>query len=255
MFPYLRTVGSSLILRDLENLTTLDGGFAALETVDEYVHVKYMPDLQYVTNGFSQLDKIGASLGITDNPGLLTVSNGFQRLRIIGKTLHIKKNPSLHTIGPFPQLESITDNLRIEVNDALIRVNAAFPELTFLGKMLSIANNPDLEDLDMMAPNLTQLGLNTGQLNVSFRIQNNPSLTTLTGAFPKLQKIYGRVFIYDNPLLTNLTALDNIVCHGGIYDDTIAYCEGCSDTFCRCRAANVTTRPHLIAASIYTMLG
>lgn len=105
-------------------------------------------------------------------------------------------------------------------------LSISMPALTHIEQGL-VFENIDTRNLGSnVAPRLTFIGPNS--LGVSLRIESNQYLNSLGSGFPVLTELPGRLYIRNNPALTDFSGLDNLICHGGIYnDDPNTYCQNC----------------------------
>ena len=156
----------------------------------------------------------------------------FENLLSINRFLEIKQ-VNINYENAFPKLRKIGDDLKIR-HSYPNSLSNAFPNLTEIG------NYQDYWSLDITLDSSTSLDNAFPELEKIGSLWNNDSLTlslyikgdqleSLGTAFQSLRRIPGVIAF--GSTITNFTALDNLECHGGIYNNSdkpsINYCEHC----------------------------
>lgn len=241
-------------LEGLNNLTTVNGELS-LHNNSSLQTLEALSNLKRIT-GTAEIGP-GGKLWIQENP-LLTDLTGLNNLEIVQK-IQISNNEGLTSLSGLENVTVIdgksvnTSNyLQISGNNSLTSLNGLH-NLTSLGYYdaasetnsgdLEISNNPALENLSELNAltkvysgltvnsneNLESLeGLeNLSIIGGSLIIGENDRMNSLNG-LNNLSKMglysnfYQIIWIYDNPLLSNLTALSNLQ----TMDDSSIWIEG-----------------------------
>ncbi len=197
----ITNIGGSLKIECNAYLSALNG-LDNLESVGEEVYIEGNPLLNNI-QALSNLSYIGGNLTITNNPLLVSLL-GLEKIVQIGGKLWIEDNVSLQTLHGL-------DNL------------------THTGGLVRISANQNLQNLD----GLSSLELISGSLVIGgtghLGSIGNPSLTNITG-LSQLTIIEGSLQVENNISLTSLSGLDNIL-PGSISDlsvygnSLLSHCE------------------------------
>ena len=104
------------------------------------------------------------------------------------------------TAMEFPELDTVGGEFLVLRNNELDDIDSdSFSALMFVGDKFTISFNPELATI--VFDNLETVGT-AYATNDNFDIQDNDKLTTVS--FSDLETVYGRVWVWDNPLLTTL---------------------------------------------------
>ena len=227
------------ILTGFDNLSTVGGWFAISNTnapnFPLFPNLNFIGERIQITNnsGFTAIDIHNVSstnmdrIIVEGNPFLSTLL-GPEHITYLSGQLGISGNPLLVFTG-FTDLETINGSLTIEGTTASSFPD--FPNLTFIGAAIAISNNLGVSSIDLSevsSLNMDFIGINDNPSLITFHapkyvpslrdltIENNPSMTTLTG-FDNLSSISGgnplsgdgfRLF---NTSITNLPSFSNLI--------------------------------------------
>jgi hypothetical protein len=199
-------------IEDLAGLSIIDSifGYLAFEGTQHISDMTGLGNLKYIGRGF-YLDDVSGLLNFTGLDNLNTINGslkmeycdalnslvGLENLVSIDGSLEINETWALHSLSGLENLNTIGKDLSIgswwSGNDSLASLNG-LNNLNFIGGNLEIVFNDILTDLTGLE-NLTYIG---GDLEII----ENPMLTNLVGLENINDSSISRIWIHDNPLLT-----------------------------------------------------
>lgn len=235
----LTSIGGDLIIKNtnisdisaLSNLTYVGGNIEI--GGNQITSLAALNNLEYIGGDFKfgdggYMSQLGLDLNLAVIPGdlmigtaLCTNYNGLNSITTVGGNLHIY-GQHLTDLSGFANIETIGESLVIESMPPQLTSTSSFSSLTSIGGVLSLL---DVAFLNLNGfSNLNQLGgLSLNQcyaLNSISALQGLTSiggnvniqetkLTNLNG-LQNVNSIAGQLHIYDNTLLSNISALEHI---------------------------------------------
>lgn len=196
-FDALETIGGSLKIGD-RSLISIQG-FENLKEIARLfeisVFISRCPLLKIIPP-FNSLEIIGAGLDISGT-GLTSIS-GFNNLKSIGEWFMTFENSELTTIDGFNNLNKIYGILQIFANDKLLNIKG-LNQLHSIG-VIYINNNPSLTSLTGLE-SVTSVGELLSSSDISLHIASNSSLTDCSAICNLLSSngITGLIEITGNP--------------------------------------------------------
>jgi hypothetical protein len=226
---HLQSIGNSLIIQDntfssldgLENLSTIANGLTIqanpnLTDISALGNVTGFGSNISIRNNLTLNDLTGINvntlpggLSIVNNP-MLTSLHGLEAVHSVGGALGISGNYALNTLQGLHFLTTVQNNLSIVDSPGLTDMDG-LEDLTTVGGDLTISVNPNITSLNGL-DNLHAIGGSLfigGPSGDDGILSGNDALVNI-GALMNLTAVNGAVMIYDNPVLTSLTGLDNI---------------------------------------------
>ena len=186
----LTSVGTDVYLRYNVGITDLTG-LGNLNSIGGFLNVYIMESLTSLS-GLDNLTSIGGYFRIY-GCNVLTDLSGLDNLTTIGGNMIIKGNDILNSLTGLENLNNIGLYLWIENNDSLATLTG-LDNLSSTGFGLFIEWSETLSDLTALS-NLSTVG------GGSFRVRYNPLLTDLTGLDNIDYESILHLYIYENPLL------------------------------------------------------
>jgi len=182
-------------ISDLAGISMLDSIFGDLE----FQNTQYLSDM----TGLSNLSYIGGSFYLDDLAGFFSFA-GLDNLKTVAGDLHIGFCDELTSLSGLENLTSVEGSVEIDENWELTSLTG-LGNLTYIGGWLQIGylwgGNPSLASLSGL-DNLTSIG---GGLIIAY----NEVLTSLMG-LDNVTSIGGDLGIYNNASLTSLSGLENV---------------------------------------------
>ncbi|MEQ1501317.1 MAG: hypothetical protein ABMB14_03760 [Myxococcota bacterium] len=194
----LTTVGTTLALRQVDGVTTVD--LPRLESVGEDLVLDGLPALTSVVHT-SDLVTIGGSLRLVNNPALRTVED-FEFVETIGGDLELGGGGDLRSVVALWTVSRVTGDLTIRDEPRLGSVQG-FESLSQIGGTLRVVSvgAAGVSGFDA----LDQLG--------GIEVIGNRNLATW--ATGEVSVVAGSVTVVDNPVLPVLPAIDGVDSIGG----------------------------------------
>ncbi|MFW7381122.1 MAG: hypothetical protein ACOH5I_20070 [Oligoflexus sp.] len=148
--------------------------------------------------GLRAVKTVNGSLDLQNNPSLENL-DGLQNIEQIGESLNIVRMKFVSPDLSFVKLQSIGNDLALGYLEGFERLNS-FQSLSKIGGSLKIFYNPDLSEV--VLPPMTVI---TDRIE----IQKNPSLTSVT-SLGNTSELFGPIMINENPSLTDLSGFQSL---------------------------------------------
>jgi len=179
---------------DISDLT----GFSSLSMITGRIEIEQNEFLQNL-NGLENIVEIGSRLTIDGNPALTTMDALNNNIRI-GGSISVLSNRALVSMGNFPNVTTL--NYLTIIDNPLIQNLNAFSALETVNNSVQVTANHSLTSMQ----GLGNLTIVEEQLWIGI----NNSLRSLSGLNSLSEVRTGRFWVYQNPILQNLSGLENV---------------------------------------------